>query len=451
MRKETTMTESLLLTPNSGPAGSSIQVLGQGYPRGHFQITWDGSPTGMPNVRTSGSRTGKLSAIITAPAGAAAGQHVIAAGDGSSIFTVTAQAAPNISAAVTLPAAPAAYALPTGAILVSTAAELITALSGTTPRDLVLANGIYDNSQPFYNPNGHRLWAATLLGAQLKAGLSLGGNWGPGGGAAHGIAFDVATLAKSFSGHAVATWGTGRNSRVEDCTIEGHSVIASGIFAAQADGLVLRRIVAQHFTDYGVALTPAGGVPSVKPIVEDIDARYVARAIPGSADGTAEACIWIGVPASVRRIRGRDAGWMALWTGSDCQDSIFEDITLDGAPHAGHYVEHFTKRCTFSRFNIGPTVATGINYEWDDGIAGNGASYDNVHQDGRIETTLVGAFMDQGTTRTTIRRTTFVGQSWACIGNYMNSANGNLYDTTGNDYSGKDGGAVDISTDHVPN
>jgi hypothetical protein len=65
-----------------------------------------------------------------------------------------------------------------------------------------------------------------------------------------------------------------------------------------------------------------------------------------------------------------------------------------------------------------------------------------VFQDGRIQSTVVGLNMDAGTERTTIRRTAFVGQCWAAIAD--NQGIGNLYDTTGNDYSGLPAGVPQI-------
>src|SRR4051794_40400361 len=80
------------------------------------------------------------------------------------------------------PAPPAAYDVPESAVRVSTSAGLAAALAASGPLDIALADGVYDNPGPFLNPNGHRLWAANVGRATLTAGISVGGNWGPGHG-----------------------------------------------------------------------------------------------------------------------------------------------------------------------------------------------------------------------------------------------------------------------------
>ena len=45
---------------------------------------------------------------------------------------------------------------------------------------------------------------------------------------------------------------------------------------------------------------------------------------------------------------------------------------------------------------------------------------------------MIGVYLDQGTTRTTVRNSTFANQRCGAIGNYAGV--GNLWDTTGNDY-----------------
>ena len=57
------------------------------------------------------------------------------------------------------PEAPRAYTLPSNPVRVSNSSELIGALNGTTARDIVLADGTYDNSTYFHAKAGHRVWA----------------------------------------------------------------------------------------------------------------------------------------------------------------------------------------------------------------------------------------------------------------------------------------------------
>ena len=84
--------------------------------------------------------------------------------------------------------------------------------------------------------------------------------------------------------------------------------------------------------------------------------------------------------------------------------------------------------------------------EWADprfgGVAG---SIDNVIRDSRFESRLVGVYLDEGTTRTTIRTSTFVGQRWAAIGDYKGVDNA----YHGNDYTRIAPAAVPVSHDHI--
>src|SRR5581483_8754392 len=102
---------------------------------------------------------------------------------------------------------PATYAVPAGAVSVSSSAQLLAALAAPTPTDIVLADGVYDNATPFSDANDHRLYAAHLGGATLTAGIVLGGNFGAGGPVIQGLTFDVSDPAKVFQGAIVQTWG----------------------------------------------------------------------------------------------------------------------------------------------------------------------------------------------------------------------------------------------------
>jgi hypothetical protein len=69
-------------------------------------------------------------------------------------------------------------------------------------------------------------------------------------------------------------------------------------------------------------------------------------------------------------------------------------------------------------------------------------------QDSYLDTGCVGFDLDDGTCSSTVRRTTFVGQTGAAIVNFNQGATPNLADTSGNDYSGIASGAVVTSTSH---
>jgi hypothetical protein len=60
---------------------------------------------------------------------------------------------------------------------------------------------------------------------------------------------------------------------------------------------------------------------------------------------------------------------------------------------------------------------------------------------------VIGVYLDEGTTRTTVRDSVFVHQRCGAIGNY--DGVGNLWDTKGNDYRGIAGSAVPVWTRHL--
>lgn len=341
--------------------------------------------------------------------------------------------------------APSSYTLPTGALQVSTSSGLISALAGATPRDIVLANGIYDHSAPFYNINGHRLYAASLGGAVLRAGLVFGGNWGPGNGLVRGVSFDVSDPAKTLMSSVVHIWGTGAGSQVLDVTINGHRAIAMGIEALALERIVVQRVVVRDVTDQGVIAL--GGATLANPIrLEDLNVAGVMRAVPGSSNGTAEACVWLANTATLRRALLRSCGIAGVWTGNTSAGSLLEHLDIDGTP-VGVYMEHYSTGVTVQYMRVGTSVSTGVNCEWADPLTGGKpACVDAVIQDSTIASSKVGVFLDEGTTRTTVRRVTFLNQWWAAIGDYR-GINNAYYD---NDYSGVDAGALAISYLHVP-
>ena len=147
----------------------------------------------------------------------------------------------------------------------------------------------------------------------------------------------------------------------------------------------------------------------------------------------------------MRRVRVRSCAWSGVWTGTRARGCRFAEIDVDGA-RTGVYLEHFTYDSTFRRLWVGPDVRVGLTAEWaapDSG--GEPASVGNVIEDSRFESRLVGVYLDEGTRRTTVRRSTFVNQQWAAIGDYRGS--GNAY--YANDYRGIDAGAAAVSHDHL--
>ena len=346
------------------------------------------------------------------------------------------------------PTAPSRYEVPPSAVSVSTSAELNRALLRSEPTDIVLADGVYDAPTPFLNLHGHRLYAARLGGATLRAGLSLGANAGPAGGAVQGVVFDVRDEEKTVEGAEIVVWGTAKRAAVRDVVLQGNRAIRAGLVVRQPEGFRGERLVARGFTDYGVVVD--ANDPALTGLVRpfqltDITVTGVARPVPGSSDGTGEACVWVGNPGVVRRIHVRRCAWAGLWTGTAATDTLFDRIDVDETP-TGVYIEHFTRRSTFQRLRVGGRVKVGVLAEWAaPEWGGRPASVDNVIQDSWIGAWGAGVYLDDGTTRTTVRRTTFANQRWAAIGDYRgvdNAYYGNTYDAIAP-------GAAEVTEEHL--
>ena len=346
------------------------------------------------------------------------------------------------------PAQPARYRVPRGAVRVSTSRQLHAALARTARTAIVLAAGAYESRRPFLNPHGHRLYAARRGRAVLRAGLSLGGNAGRPGAVVRGVVVDVDDARRTVGGAAIAVWGTGRNVRILDTTLRGNGVARAGISAQQPEGLEVRRVVVRRFTDFGIYVDANDlerGQLSSPFLIHNADVAHVGRPDPGSSNGRAEACIWIGNTGSVRRARLRSCAWTGLWTGTSTDEARIDGVDVDRAP-TGVYVEHFTRDSTFRRLRIGPRVRVGLTAEWaDPAWDRQPASVDNLIELSRFESWLVGVYLDEGTTRTTVRRSSFANQSWAAIGDYR--GDGNVYGS--NDYTGIDEGASPVRHDHI--
>lgn len=346
------------------------------------------------------------------------------------------------------PKPPAGYRVPRGAARVSSSAQLRAALVNRRRRDVVLAAGVYDNPRPFSSRFGHRIYAARLGKAVFRAGISIGAASGARGALVRGVVFDVRERAKTLNGAILEVWGSATNAKVLDTVLRGNRRLTTGLLARQPAGFVAKRIHARNFTDYGVVVDanqldrPSGG-PGF--LLEDLDVANVARRPPRSSNGAAEACVWIGNTGVARRVRVRNCGWMGVWTGTSATGTLVEDVDVDRT-RTGVYIEHFTRDSTFQRIHVRPRVRIGIVAEWaSPGWGGLPASVDNVIQDSTFESYLCGVYLDQGTTRTTVRRSAFRLQSWAAIGDYR--GNGNRLSR--NDYSGIRRTAVPVSHEHV--
>ena len=346
------------------------------------------------------------------------------------------------------PALPRPYAIPVGAREVSTSAELLAALSDGQREAIVLAPGVYDNARPFADREGDRLYAAGLGRAVFKAGVVLGANAGPPGASLRGLTFDVRQRAKTLEGAIVHVWGSALHASVLDTRLYGGNRVDTGLLVRQPGGFVARRLVASGFRSYGIAVDPNDvGYRTRSPYaLSDLTISHVRRPVLGSSRGRAEACLWLGSPGTARRISVRRCGITGIWTGTAMHGSRVVDASVDRAP-VGVYIEHYTTDTTFRRLRVGPDVGRGVNAEWSNRALGQRpGSSDNVIQDAYFRTKHVGVYLDQGTTRTLVRRCVFVGQAWAAIGDYLGE--GNAF--SDNDFAGIAPGAVPITHDHDP-
>jgi hypothetical protein len=349
---------------------------------------------------------------------------------------------------VTAPAPPGGYRLPRHAVRVGTSRQLRAALARHRRTNIVLARGRYRGRRPFLNPHGHRLYAARPGKAVLEAGLSLGGNAGRGGAVVRGLTIDAADVPATVDGAAIAVWGVARDVTILDTRLRGNGVLRAGISARRPDGLRIGRVHVRGFTDYGLlvdANDPARGTLAEPFAIHDADVARIGRPDPGSSNGRAEACVWIGNTGSVRRVRARDCAWSGLWTGTATSRAWIDEVDVDGT-RTGVYIEHFTRDSTFRRVRVGPDVRIGLTAEWaDPAWGGRPASDGNLIELSRFESRLAGVYLDEGTTRTTIRSSSFAGQSWAAIGDFR--GNGNAYHS--NDYGAIDAGAQPVRQDHL--
>ena len=327
-----------------------------------------------------------------------------------------------------------------------TSSELRAALERPTPTTIVLRSGTYDGDRAFVNGYGHRLYAGSLGKALLTAGLRLGTRDERPGGLVRGVVFDVRDHAKTVDGVTVLVSSPG--AQVLDVSMRGHGIIRSGLIVREPEGFRGSRLVVREFTDYGVLVdaNDPGRTSLAQPFeLRDLDVAGIVRPVPGSSQGRGEACVWVGNPGVVERARARRCGWTGLWTGTATTAGRFTGIDIDET-RTGVYIEHVTRHSTFERIRIGRHVRVGLTAEWaDPALGGVPGSIDNVIQDSRFESWLAGVYLDQGTTRTVIRRSTFVGQRWAAIGDYEGV--GNAYQA--NDYRGIARGAVPLTSEHI--
>jgi hypothetical protein len=334
---------------------------------------------------------------------------------------------------------------------VSNATDLANALSGSSARDIILENGVYDKGS-YYSVNaGHRLWAATLGGATVKSGLKIDNASGV---EVHGVKFDVDSSSKT--GAMGATIYTGENANrltVTDSWFEGHMQTHAAIYLQGPDGPKLSRLVIAHFQGEGIRIQGPKRAANPPPYISDIDVSYIKH--PTKHDGTTEFAIALGNSAPggmVERIRCHHVNWSCLIafrrsTGTTWRDW---DVDYDDIPF---YFEHYGDNNIIERFHIGPHAMGGIIFE---GALPNWrwlpTGKNHTIRNGVIESDRWGIAISQCEGPITVDHVVFRNQ---CLGAILDNTNMPYADGhceppagtkfTNNDYSGIDAGAKAIA------
>ncbi len=217
-------------------------------------------------------------------------------------------------------------------------------------------------------------------------------------------------------------------------------------FIRTAGAATLTKQQQQEVTGWGIGsmqfYPPASPITGISTF-EDCISTDVFASPPGARGGTGEANFWFGNRTEARRLYAARTGWMAMFTGSWCSDSIIEDFEIEQAP-VGVYIEHVTRNTIFRRFKIhniaDQTVAGGsepgnilqarsISIEWwyADSVygpslpyGGKAGSYNLTFEDGDIycpagSGARAGVFVDAGTFGLTFRRCRFWGPGRALV------------------------------------
>ena len=343
------------------------------------------------------------------------------------------------------PRRPGPYGLrtPHRAVLVESSRQLASALRRRHPKDIVLADGIYDHDGPVAARAGHRLWARNppargVPSALLRFGLDFGEHPRF---AVRGLAIMLATreqaavdgtYAAAILNH-VTTGSVG--GVITDCVVDGGFAITQGLQLGCPRGAVVRRCAIRRCTDEGLRISDNRFDSSARiTAISDLEISQIARDPRGASDGRAEAGLWVGhvVVKGVQRIRVRDTGWMGLWTGNASRGTVFSDLDIDAASglvpdtgkHAsfGIYLERYNGvrgsdqgGNTYERFALGPSLEVGITNEWDEQRPGDHASNGAIFRDGRIRSSRIGINLGEGTLAPTIENVWFEGQTDAAI------------------------------------
>lgn len=219
--------------------------------------------------------------------------------------------------------------------------------------------------------------------------------------------------------------------------MDGHNLESSAIFDHSPAGKTYEKLHVQNYLRQGIGVMVWPAMDIATPVtIRDSILENVASIPPRSANGTAEACLWVGNKALVNRVKIRNGAWMGMWTGAACFDSVFEDIEVYDCPHVGLYIEHETKRCVFRRCSF-TAQDNAVNVEWWYGGKGSNSL---VFEDCEFHSVNGwGIFADAGTYDLTVRRCKFSGLNGIALPRNLAGPTPNNFDAQTCDLSGVTG------------
>jgi hypothetical protein len=321
---------------------------------------------------------------------------------------------------------------------------LVTALAGTTPKNILISDGTYTTAGTtsattyFEAKAAHKLYASNLNKAVLQCGVYHGS--GIGTVEYHGLKFTITDATKCVqiaSYRAVIGCSTTASGgpRAYDCAIDGGNVVDAGVYDPYADGSEYQRLQILNHVNYGLYVND-GNTSSTRAIlsISDIYVQTVKNATPGSSNGAAEVGIAIGndVTNGVTRVKIQDCGWRGMWIGNAHDLATFSDIDIDNIvgtipstttkTGVAIYLDRKVDQATFQNFVLGPTIEHGFVCRTDSNVSGNQAATDCTFKDGYIECNdstdfdkTVGMLFEQGTLRPVVQNVAFVNMRYACI------------------------------------
>ena len=301
---------------------------------------------------------------------------------------------------------------------VSTARALRTRAGRRRPaRTIVLAPGVYRGRRPFLNAHGHRIYSARLgaRGAARRAEPRWQRRTGRRARARRRRSTSPIRAGRSTSA-AIAVWGSGRGSRILDTTLRGHRASAAGVAARRPDGLrsCARRRAPVHRLRRARRRQRSRPRPAARAARSSRTSTSPASAaaIPGPRTAAPRRASGSGTP---RRCGACASASAHGWGSGPAPRRTRVDVRRDRRrPHARPASTSSTSRATARSGGCasGPASASGSP---PSGPTRTGdacpASVGNVIEDSRFESRLAGVYLDEGTTRTTVRSSTFVNQS----------------------------------------